>query len=132
MRKKLIYIYTVILSLTLSFPVYAAGKTYVTCGKIQKLPYKVLQLSNTFINIMQVLVPVILVLLGAIDLIKGITSQKDDEIKKAQGIFVKRLIMGALVYFVVVIVKLLLSVIGGGNGIWGCVECFVTNASKCK
>lgn len=124
----------IILFLPLIFisPVYAKT-TYVKCGNIQQLPYKILQLSNTGINILQILVPVILVILGTVDLVKAVASQKDDELKKAQTTFVKRLIMGALVYFVVVIVKLLISVIGNGNeSIWHCVECFVSNASKCK
>lgn len=130
MKKKFSYIITTIMAIITVFPIYAA--TYVKCGKIQELPYKALQISNTIINIMQIAVPVILVLMGTVDLVKAISSQKDDDIKKAQGVFIKRLIMGALVYFVVVIVKLLISVIGNNNGIWGCVECFVSNASKCK
>lgn len=130
MKNKIKYLITLISSMFITSPIYAA--TYVKCGKIQELPYKVLQLSNTIINIMQIAVPVILVLMGTVDLVKAISSQKDDDIKKAQGVFIKRLIMGALVYFVVVIVKLLISIIGNNNGIWGCVECFVSNASKCK
>ena len=82
---------------------------------------------------MQIAVPVVLVLFGMIDLVKAISSQKEDDLKKAQGVLIKRLIMGVLVYFVVVIVKLLLSAIGGNtDGIWNCVQCFVSNANGCK
>ena len=123
-----------ILLFILSMPIIANAKgTYVTCGKIQQLPKKILELSNTVVNIMQIAVPVILVIMGGIDLVKGISSQKDDDIKKAQGIFIKRLIMGALVYFIFVIVKFFISVIGGSSdGIWKCVECFINNANSCK
>ena len=111
----------------------SAKTTYVTCGPIKELPKKVLQLSNTVVNVLQIAVPVILVLFGMIDMVKAVSSQKEDDIKKAQGVLIKRLIMGALVYFVVVIVKLLLSVIGGNtDGIWNCVQCFVSNANGCK
>lgn len=106
---------------------------YVTCGPIKSLPKKILQLSNTIVNIMQVAVPVILVLFGMIDLVKAVSSQKDDDIRKAQGVLIKRLILGVLVYFIVVIVKLLLSAIGGNtDGIWNCVQCFISNANGCK
>ena len=119
--------------LIVSFPVYAAKPTYVTCGPIKELPKKILRLSNTVVNIMQIAVPVVLVLFGMIDLVKAISSQKEDDLKKAQGVLIKRLIMGVLVYFVVVIVKLLLSAIGGNtDGIWKCVQCFVSNANGCK
>ena len=130
MRKYLSYLTVFLLTLFTSINVNAA--TYVSCGKIRNLPYKVLELSNFVVDVMQVAVPIILVLMGTIDLVKAVASQKDDEIKKSQSVFIKRLIMGALVYFVFVIVKLLISVIGNTDGIWGCVECFIDNASKCK
>ena len=130
MKKKLSYLFVFLITLLSSINVYAA--TYVSCGKIKSLPYKVLELSNFVVDVMQVAVPIILVLMGTVDLVKATASQKEDEIKKAQGAFVKRLLIGALVYSVVVIVKLLISVIGDTAGIWGCVECFVDSASKCK
>ena len=132
MKNKFKYIITLIIAFILSTPVYAKG-TYVTCGSIKNLPYKVLQLSNTVINVLQIAVPVILIIMGSVDFLKAVSSSKDDDIKKAQGMFIKRLVMGALVFFVFVIVKLLISAIGGdSDGIWGCVECFINNASNCK
>ena len=130
--KKIKYIVTFIASSIVAFPVYCKP-VYVTCGPIKELPKKVLEISNTVVNIMQIAVPVVLVLFGMIDLVKAISSQKEDDLKKAQGVLIKRLIMGVLVYFVVVIVKLLLSAIGGNtDGIWNCVQCFVSNANGCK
>ena len=106
MKNRIKYFITSIVAFILSSPVYAKG-TYVTCGSIKNLPYKVLQLSNTVVNIMQIAVPIILIIMGSIDFVKAISSQKEDDIKKAQGMFIKRLIMGALVFFIFVIVKLL-------------------------
>ena len=132
MKNRIKYIITFIFLTLISFPV-SAKTTYVTCGPIKELPKKVLEISNTIVNVLQIAVPVILVLFGAIDMVKAVSSQKEDDIKKAQGVLIKRLIMGALVYFVVVIVKLLLSAIGGNtDGIWKCVQCFVSNANGCK
>lgn len=131
MKNKIKYIVVLVAFMFISFPVNAA--TYVTCGPIKELPYKVLELSNTIVNVLQIAVPVILVLFGMIDMIKAVSSQKDDDIKKAQGTLIKRLIMGVLVYFIIFIVKLLLSAIGGNtDGIWSCVQCFVSNASGCS
>lgn len=131
MKRKITYIFMSILSFFTFSPIYAKTKV-VACGNIKEVPYKILQLSNTGINIIQIIVPIILVVMGAIDFLKAISSQKEDEIKKAQGTFIKRLIMGALVYFVIVIVKFLISIIGNDDSIWGCVECFVVNAGNCK
>ena len=131
MKYKIKYVMTFVMFWLFSFPVSAKG-TYVTCGSIKEVPKKVIEISNTVVNVLQIAVPVILVLFGMIDMVKAISSQNEDDIKKAQGILVKRLIMGALLYFLVVIVKLLLSAIGGNtDGIWKCVQCFISDANKC-
>ena len=132
MKKKIKYVSTMLMSFMFIFPVAAKTK-YVDCGKIKHLPYKVIELSNTVISILQIAVPVILIIMGSVDFVKAISSQNEDDVKKAQGMFIKRLIMGALVFFIFVIVKLLISIIGGNtDGIWKCVECFVNNSMACK
>ena len=74
-------------------------------------------------------IPIILVLLGSIDLFKGVTAGKEDEMKKGQQMFIKRLIVGAVIFFVVVIVKFLVSVVADTNvnNIVDCIDCFVSN-----
>lgn len=130
MKKRITYLYFIIFTLFLTAPVYAYET--VTCGKIKRVPFKVLEISNLVVNIMQVAVPVILILMGTVDFIKAVSSQKEDEMKKAQGLFIKRLIMGALVFFVFVVVKLLISVIGNNDNIWDCVNCFINDRNSCK
>ena len=73
--------------------------------------------------------------MGMITLIKAIISSKEDEIKKAQMSFVKKLIVGALVFFVFVIVKLLVSVAGDAGktpDIIDCANCFLNGTDNCK
>ena len=52
---------------------------------------------------------------------------EEDEIKKGQQAFVKRLIYAALVFFVLVIVKVLISAVADSSGskILECAECFL-------
>lgn len=109
-----------------------SNSTYIDCGRIQRVPIKVIELSNKAINIIQVIVPVILIITKGIDLLKAISSQKEDDIKKAQSLFVKRLILAVLIYFVFVIVKLIVSIIGNDDGIWKCTECLVNGIKYCK
>ena len=70
---------------------------------------------------------IVLVIMGMLDLFKGIYAQKEDEIKKGQQIFIKRLITAALVFFVVLIVKLVISLVADdkGTGIIECASCFL-------
>ena len=103
----------------------------VSCGSIGSFNKKIPELTSWIFLIIQVIVPVILVILGVIDFVKALTSQKDDEIKKGQKIFIKRLITGILIFFVVAIVKLVVSMLdNNSNNILNCVDCFISN--KCN
>ena len=101
-------------------------------GRITGIPKKIPELTSTVVTIIQIAIPIILVLFGSIDLFKGITAGKEDEIKKGQQMFIKRLIVGALIFFVVVIVKFLISVIAETNkdNISDCIDCFISNDCK--
>lgn len=102
----------------------------VSCGNISGIPSKVPQLVSEIITMIQVIVPVLLIILGSIDLVKGISSQKSDEIKKGQQILVKRMITAAIIFFIVICVKFLVSVVANSttsaNAI-ECIECFINN-----
>ena len=106
--------------------------TKVSCGNITGIPVKIPQLVSEIITIIQIAIPVILVIMGTLDLFKGITAQKDDEIKKGQQMFIKRLIVAALIFFIVVIVKFLISIVEETTSanIIECIDCFISNDCK--
>ena len=103
------------------------------CGG-QELPYQLSVFGNVAIDVVKILVPIILVLLGVIDMLKAASSQKEDEMKKAQSTFVKRLISALLVFFVIAIVQLVFGVlhnVGFGSGFTDCLDAFINgNATK--
>ena len=103
----------------------------VSCGNIGQIPAKGPELVHMFILIAQIAVPIILVILGMIDFAKGIMSQKEDDIKKGQKTFINRLIIGAVIFFIVALVKLLVGIVvdntGNRNNIIDCIDCFVNN-----
>ena len=88
---------------------------------------------HTIITVIKIAVPVVLVIFGMMDLFKGITAQKEDEIKKGQQILIKRLITAAIVFFVISIVQVIISVAAGSSseeGLWDCVNCFLRGADE--
>ena len=104
-------------------------KTY--CGNIDRIPKKIPELTSFFITVAQVVTAVILVILGSIDLFRGLSSSKEEEIKKGQQTFVKRLIAAVLVFFVVLIVKLLIGAIANAttsSNVISCMDCFLSNS----
>lgn len=107
--------------------------TAITTGVL--IDEKIPQTVSAIINVIKIAVPVLLVIFGMLDLFKGITSQKEDEIKKGQQLFIKRLISGALVFFVFLIVQLIISFVADKNenaNIMKCVDCFINNECEYK
>ena len=61
------------------------------------------------IPLIQIGIPILLIVLGTIDLGKAVIASKEEEIKKAQQMFIRRLIYAVAVFFVVTIVTLVFS-----------------------
>lgn len=111
----------------LAMPVYAKDITGCSIlGDNVKIDEKIANTVHIVILIIQIAAPVLLVIFGMMDLLKAIISGKEDEIKKGQMTFVKRLIAGVIVFFVVVIVKFLVSFVADDSeGIMNCANCFI-------
>ena len=75
----------------------------------------------------QIAVPIILIVMGSLDLMKGVTAQKEDEIKKGQQMFIKRIIAAVIIFFVFIIVKLLVSFVADESRVMECAECLIKN-----
>lgn len=101
--------------------------TYMCGGQTLKgftglIPY----VTSTVILIIQIAVPVLLIIWGMLDLGKAVIAQKEDEIKKGQATFFKRLIAAILVFFVITIVKLVVSFASSNDGnLANCLNCFI-------
>ena len=59
----------------------------------------------------KIVVPVILILVGMMDLAKAIMGKDDNEIKKAQGSLIKKIVVAVCVYLVITLVGLIMSLI---------------------
>ena len=61
-----------------------------------------------------------------LDLGKAVIAQKEDEIKKGQGTFIKRLLAGVIVFFVVFVVKMVIGFVSNNDAtISNCLNCFI-------
>lgn len=89
-------------------------------------PY--IKIVSAIINLIKIAVPILLVVLGMIDMGKAVASQKEDKIKAGQKNLLSRLVTGFIVFFIVAIVQLLVGIIEssvGSSSIWTCVCKFV-------
>ncbi len=104
-------------------------------GSDVTIPPELVSIVGAVVNIIKIGVPIILIVLGMIDMGKAVASQKEDEIKKGQKTLISRVIAAAIVFFVVAIVQLMLSIVSGATNdtsIWTCVcELLGNDATKC-
>ena len=66
-------------------------------------------LKNGLLPIIQIGIPIILIIMGSVDLGKAVLSSDDKEIKGATNKLIKRAIAAVMVFFVATIVSLLMG-----------------------
>lgn len=62
-------------------------------------------------DIIMIVIPIILILMGTIDFLKAVMAQKDDDMKKTQSLFIKRVIYAVIIFFVPSIVGFIMSLL---------------------
>lgn len=67
------------------------------------------------LKIIQYVVPIILILLGTIDLVKAVSAGKEEDIKKNQNTLIKRIIMAIIVFIIPLLVSILMGLVGNGD-----------------
>ncbi|MDD2181696.1 MAG: hypothetical protein PHW32_04950 [Bacilli bacterium] len=73
---------------------------------------KILGLIKDIVELIQVLVPIALILMGSIDFGKAVISSNEESIKKEQKKFINRCLAAVLVFLVVAIVNFIMTFVG--------------------
>lgn len=75
----------------------------------------ILSVVRSILTIIQIAVPILLIIMGSIDLMKAVMAGKEDEIKKAQTTFMKRAIAAVIVFFIPLIVSIVIGLVPIGS-----------------
>ena len=70
----------------------------------------IVKLIRAIVTFITVLVPIILIVVGTFDLLKAVTASKEDEIKAAQKLLIKRVIYSILIFLIVPILNLVFGI----------------------
>ncbi|MDD4036639.1 MAG: hypothetical protein PHS45_04905 [Bacilli bacterium] len=81
----------------------------------RNLGVKTIRNIQYIFNIVKILVPGLLILLGSFDMAKVVLAGNQDDIKKAQKFLIQRFLAGIAIYFVPTLINLLLSFMGITN-----------------
>ncbi len=87
----------------------------VSCEDIQPI----INFIKAIFNLIQIVIPIGLIIMGSIDLGKAVLSSDDKEIKQATSKLVKRAIAAVAIFFLVLLVKLVMGLVadsGEENG----------------
>ncbi len=109
----------------------------VTCGGIN-IPAIIPNLVGYLILGIQIFIPIVLIVLGMLDMGKAVLSNDEKTMKEAQGRLIKRIIYAVIIFLIVSIVKIVVGVVanvGGGvegaqGGITTCIDAFTKTTNK--
>lgn len=119
--------------------------TTISCGNVQGIPRGITILSRNCVNVIKILVPVILVILGIIDMVRATTASDEKAMKEATSRLIKRIIAAVLVFFVVALIQFVIKLLANAssqtgnsevndtaNNITKCISCFISDKNACK
>ncbi len=75
----------------------------------------VIRVMRSVLGLLQIGVPILLIIMGAVDLGKAVMSNDDKEIKGATGKLIKRAIAAVAVFFAVTIVNIVMGLVTGSQ-----------------
>lgn len=74
---------------------------------------KIVSLAKNALMLIQIIIPILLIIWGTIDLGKAVVASKEDDIKKAQGMLIKRIIAAVIVFLLVLLTMFITGLVGG-------------------
>ena len=102
-----------------------------TCTRLKEP----LRFVGHIVLVFKIVIPIVLLFLGALDFFRAITSSKDEEIKKSARSFAFRVISAVVIFFLPTIVSVLFSFVDSWAGIRGdfnaCQKC-VLRVGECQ
>ena len=91
-----------------------------------EIPDQIAKIVAFIYNAIRIAVPLLLIIVGMFEMAKAVTAGKEDEIKKAQGLLVKKAVAAVLVFLMMSIVQLVINVVAGDDPIkdnmWTCIN----------
>jgi len=87
----------------------------INCSTIQPI----INFVKFLLTCIQWLVPIVIIILGSLDLFKAVIASKEDEIKSAQKLLIKRIIYGVAIFFVTILVTFIFNALGSTGAATG-------------
>ena len=124
-KKKMLFIALFILLIKIE-PVSAMK--VINCGGLNEVPYVPLRFVGRVINIIKVVTPIVLIIMGMVDMARATTANSEKDMDASRKRFMKRIVYAVMVFFVISVVQLLFSILKTSvfkneNNLLGCMTC---------
>lgn len=85
----------------------------------------IINIIKAVLNIVQWAIPIIIIVLGTFDLMKAVIASKEDEIKAAQKLLIKRVVYAIVIFLIPTIVHFVFNIVSsnvteGTENFWAC------------
>lgn len=115
----------------------------VTCGSGVDIPDVLPNLVHYIVVFIKIIVPIVLIVLGMLDMGRAVIGKDDKEMKESQNRLIHRVVYAILIFLIVSIVTWVVSIVSKAsndddainkNNISQCVNCFIngTDSKGCK
>jgi len=105
------------------------------------VPNQLFNIVSVVIKGIRIAVPVLLIIFGMMDFAKSVIAKKEEDVKKHQQAFVKRLISAVVVFLLIWVVQFVVNVISGVedktndsgqtvSDIWSCSRKFINGVDN--
>ena len=111
-NKKMLFIYTMFISL-ISTSVFASG--CFVCGGAY-FPVGLSTLIRNIFNLIKVLVPVIIIIMGMVDLLKAVIASDEKKMDEAKPKLIRKIISGVVIFLIFAIVQFVFGNLLIGTG----------------
>ena len=78
-----------------------------------------ISIIKTVLSLVQWAIPIILIVIGTFDMMKAVIASKEDEIKAAQKLLIKRIIYAVIIFLIPTIVYFVLNIVSNTSGVNG-------------
>ena len=122
------------LTYTLDNDIFFGNLKVIECGDVN-IPEPLPPITRLIVTFIKIATPLVLFIMGMIDMIKAVTSNDEKKIKEAQSTFFKRLIPGVAIFLVITIFQFLIGIFADnakeGETLAKCIDCMISDSSKC-
>ncbi len=93
---------------------------------ISDIPPALPVFTSNILNLIKIIVPILLILMGMFDFARSVISSDEKQMKESQSRFIRRALAAVFIFFAVAITQFVFNAIGADNeNIVGCIDCFV-------